>query len=137
MKTEIQNLSARETAAAYAKARTKADKAAILAYVEGRVATSKRVRWAKLLEDITKGDAMRVTARATGDWSAVNAAREDAPAKPKAAAKAKAKPVAKARKAPAKAKPQAIDVNAMVASIAAMDEVQMAAFFDALTKARA
>ena len=121
------SMSAREAAAAYAKARTKAARAKIVAYVESRAATSKRVRWAKLLEDITKGDVARVKARASGDWAEVNAARK--PAKPKASkAKAKAKP---------KAQAPANDMAALVSQLADLDEVQMAAFFKALTKARA
>ena len=134
MTTETKiTLSAREAAAAYAKARTKKDRDAIAAYVAARAATSKRVRWAKLADDIAKGDATRITARATGDWAAVNAARAEA--EPKAPAKAKA-PASKPAKAPAK-QPAKTDINALVSALATLDEVEMAAFFNALTKARA
>lgn len=134
MTTETKiNMSAREAAAAYAKARTKKDREAIANYVAARAATSKRVRWAKLADDIAKGDATRITARATGDWAAVNAARAEKPAtEPKAPAKAKA-PARKPAKAPAK---QPADINALVSALATLDEVEMAAFFNALTKAR-
>lgn len=142
MTTET-NMSAREAAAAYANARTKKARDEIAAYVAARAATSKRVRWARLADDIAKGDATRITARATGDWAPVNAARAEKPAtEPKAPAKAPAKAKAPARKparkpakAPAK-QPAKTDINALVNALADLDEVEMAAFFNALTKAR-
>ena len=142
MTTETKiTLSAREAAAAYAKARTKKDRDAIAAYVAARAATSKRVRWTKLADDIAKGDATRITARATGDWAAVNAARAEKPATepkaPKAPAKAKAKAPAKAPAPVAANAPAKTDINALVSALASLDEVEMAAFFTALTKARA
>ena len=65
----------------------------IRAAVAATAKVSSRKRWAALLKDIDANDKVRVKARATGDWSAVNAARPVTPAKPKAKAKAKA-PVA-------------------------------------------
>lgn len=135
MTTET-NMSAREAAAAYANARTKKARDEIAAYVAARAATSKRVRWARLADDIAKGDATRITARATGDWAAVNAARAEAEPKAPAKAPAKAKaPARKRAKAPAK-QPAKTDINALVNALADLDEVEMAAFFNALTKAR-
>lgn len=84
-------------------------KAAAAAWIAGNAAAKKsirnrvadtaskspRKRWAALLKDIDAGDKVRVKARATGDWSAVNKARDAAKPKPepKAAKPTKAKPV--------------------------------------------
>ena len=59
------NPSAREVAQTYAKAKTKADKEAILAYVEER-AKSGRQRWVTLAKDIGNNDMVRINARASG-----------------------------------------------------------------------
>lgn len=84
-------------------------KAAAAAWIAGNAAAKKsirnrvaetaskspRKRWAALLKDIDAADKVRVKARATGDWSAVNKARDAAKPKPepKAAKPTKAKPV--------------------------------------------
>jgi hypothetical protein len=120
--------SAKDHAAAYANAKTAPARKKIRDAVAAKCETNKRVRWTRLLADIDAGRLDRVTARGSGDWSAV--ARDD---EPKAAAKPKAKPA----KAKPKAKTPANDMDALVAQLADLDEVQMAAFFKALTKARA
>ena len=123
------NMSAQEVAREYTKSRqTKARKAELIAYAEAKASTSKRVRWSHLLKDLKANDVTRLKARATGDWSAVNASE-----KPKAPAKSK--PAAK----PAEAKPEAqpaLDPNALVAQLAGLDDTQFAAFFNALASAR-
>jgi hypothetical protein len=120
--------SAKDHAAAYANAKTAPARKKIRDAIAAKCETNKRVRWTRLLADIDAGRLDRVTARGSGDWSAV--ARDD---EPKAAAKPKAKPA----KAKPKAKTPANDMDALVAQLADLDEVQMAAFFKALTKARA
>jgi hypothetical protein len=85
--------SAKTAAAAWVEAQGAPAKKKIRAAVAATAKVSSRKRWAALLKDIDAGDKVRVKARATGDWSAVNAARPVTPAKPKAKAKAKA-PVA-------------------------------------------
>jgi len=120
--------SAKDHAAAYANAKTAPARKKIRDAVAAKCETNKRVRWTRLLADIDAGRLDRVTARGSGDWSAV--ARDE---QPKAAAKPKAKPA----KAKPKAKTPANDMDALVAQLADLDEVQMAAFFKALTKARA
>lgn len=120
------NLSAKEAANAYAKAKTAKKREEILAYVKARAEASKRLRWARLLDDITKGDATRINARATGDWSAVKRDEPKADAKPKATkAKAKAKP------ANTPASP-----DDLVAAFAGMSDDQLVAFFNAVQAAR-
>ena len=120
--------SAKDHAAAYTAAKTAPARKKIRDAVAAKCETNKRVRWTRLLADIDAGRLDRVNARGTGDWSAV--ARDD---EPKAAAKPKAKAKAKA---PAKQAP-ASGMDALVAQLAGFDEVEMAAFFKALTKARA
>jgi hypothetical protein len=120
--------SAKDHAAAYANAKTAPARKKIRDAIAAKCETNKRVRWTRLLADIDAGRLDRVTARGSGDWSAV--ARD---VEPKAAAKPKAKPA----KAKPKAKTPANDMDALVAQLADLDEVQMAAFFKALTKARA
>jgi len=120
--------SAKDHAAAYANAKTAPARKKIRDAIAAKCETNKRVRWTRLLADIDAGRLDRVTARGSGDWSAV--ARD---VEPKAAAKPKAKPA----KAAPKAKTPANDMDALVAQLADLDEVQMAAFFKALTKARA
>ena len=78
----------RECAQAYLNPKTKAE---ALARAKAR-APHKRA-WANLLKAMENDDLVRVTARASGDWTAVTAER--AKAKPKATAKAKATPKAK------------------------------------------
>jgi hypothetical protein len=86
--------SAKTAAAAWVKARNAAAKKSILAKVAETCKTNKRKRWVALRKDMEANDAVRIKARATGDWSAVNAARPVTPAKPKATkAKAKVAPV--------------------------------------------
>lgn len=123
-KTTCTPVSAKDFALAYAQAKTKPARAKIREQVAAKAETNKRVRWTRLLADIDAGDVTRIEARGTGDWKAVNATRVAAEAKPKAKAKAKAK-------APAN--------NAMddlVASLADVDDIALAAFFNKLAKAR-
>ena len=92
--TDTAVFSAKTAAAAWIKARNAAAKKSILAKVAETCKTNKRKRWVALRKDMEANDAVRIKARATGDWSAVNAARPVTPAKPKATkAKAKAAPV--------------------------------------------
>ena len=88
--TDTAVFSAKTAAAAWIKARNAAAKKSILAKVAETCKTNKRKRWVALRKDMEANDAVRIKARATGDWSAVNAARPVTPAKPKAT-KAKAK----------------------------------------------
>ena len=88
--------SAKDHAAAYANAKTAPARKKIRDAVAAKCETNKRVRWTRLLADIDAGRLDRVTARGSGDWSAV--ARDE---QPKAAAKPKAKP-AKAAAKPSK-----------------------------------
>jgi len=117
--------SAKDHAAAYANAKSAPARKKIRDAIAAKCETNKRVRWTRLLADIDAGRLDRVTARGSGDWSAV--ARD---VEPKAAAKPKPK-------AKPKAKAPANDMDALVSQLADLDEVQMAAFFKALTKARA
>ena len=130
MTTEL--FSAKDHAAAYANAKTAPARKKIRDAVATKCETNKRVRWTRLLADIDAGRLDRVTARGTGDWSQVARDEPKADAKPKAAAKPKPK-----AKAKPKANTPANDMDALVAQLADLDEVQMAAFFKALTKARA
>lgn len=86
--------SAKAAAAAWIAGNAAAKKS-IRNRVAETAAKSPRKRWAALLKDIDAGDKVRVKARATGDWSAVNKARDAAKPKPepKAAKPTKAKPV--------------------------------------------
>lgn len=120
------NLSAKEAANAYAKAKSAKKREEILAYVKARAEASKRVRWQRLLDDITNGDKTRINARATGDWSAVKRDEPKADAKPKAATKAKAKPAANTPASP----------DDLVAAFAGMSDDQLVAFFNAVQAAR-
>lgn len=116
--TNTPAFSAKAAAAAWIAGNAAAKKS-IRNRVAETAAKSPRKRWAALLKDIDAADKVRVKARATGDWSAVNAAREEAPAKPKASPKAKAAPKAKApakREAP-KAKVSAVDAAMGLAAL--------------------
>jgi len=93
--TNTAAFSAKAAAAAWVKARGSKARAAIRTRVADTASKSPRKRWAALLKDIDNNDLARVKARATGDWSAVNKARDAAKPKPepKAAKPTKAKPV--------------------------------------------
>ena len=93
--TNTPAFSAKAAAAAWVKGNAAAKKS-IRNRVAETAAKSPRKRWAALLKDIDAADVARVKARATGDWSAVNKARDAAKPKPapKAAKPNKAKPVA-------------------------------------------
>ena len=93
--TNTPAFSAKAAAAAWVKGNAAAKKS-IRNRVAETAAKSPRKRWAALLKDIDAADVARVKARATGDWSAVNKARDAAKPKPapKAAKPTKAKPVA-------------------------------------------
>ena len=121
--TNTPAFSAKAAAAAWLAAPDAAAKKTIRARIAETAQKSPRKRWAALLKDIDAKDTRRVDARATGDWAAVNAAREAAaPAKPKAPTKAKTAP---------KAKPQA-KREAPKANISAVDAAKaFAALIDA------
>lgn len=123
--TNTPAFSAKAAAAAWLAAPDAAAKKIIRTRIAETAQKSPRKRWAALLKDIDAKDTRRVDARATGDWAAVNAAREAAaPAKPKA------KPQPKAKTAP-KAKPQA-KREAPKANISAVDAAKaFAALIDA------
>ena len=82
--TKTPGIAAKAAAAAYAAAKNAKDRKLIREAVAARAAASPRVRWQRLLEDIDAGDMARIEARASGDWSAVNAAREPKPAEAQA-----------------------------------------------------
>jgi len=84
--TNTPAFSAKAAAAAWVKGNAAAKKS-IRNRVADTASKSPRKRWAALLKDIDAADVARVKARATGDWSAVNKARD-------AAKPTKAKPVA-------------------------------------------
>ena len=92
--TNTPAFSAKAAAAAWVKGNAAAKKS-IRNRVADTASKSPRKRWAALLKDIDAADVARVKARATGDWSAVNKARDAAKPKPapKAAKPTKAKPV--------------------------------------------
>lgn len=92
--TNTPAFSAKAAAAAWIAGNAAAKKS-IRNRVAETAAKSPRKRWAALLKDIDAADKVRVKARATGDWSAVNKARDAAKPKPepKAAKPTKAKPV--------------------------------------------
>lgn len=113
--TNTPAFSAKAAAAAWVKARGSKARASIRTRVADTASKSPRKRWAALLKDMDNNDLARIKARATGDWSAVNAAREEAPAKPKAKAAPKAKAPAKAE-AP-KAKVSAVDAAMGLAAL--------------------
>ena len=91
--TNTPAFSAKAAAAAWIAGNAAAKKS-IRNRVADTASKSPRKRWAALLKDIDAGDKVRVKARATGDWSAVNKARDAAKPKPepKAAKPTKAKP---------------------------------------------
>lgn len=121
-KTTCTPVSAKDFALAYAQAKTKPARAKIREQVAAKAETNKRVRWTRLLADIDAGDVTRIEARGTGDWKAVNATRVAAEAKPKTKAKAKA--------------PANNAMDDLVASLADVDDIALAAFFNKLAKAR-
>lgn len=117
----------RECASAFLNPKTKAK---ALARAKER-APHKRA-WGNLLNAMEDNDVARVTARATGDWSAVEAERKArVSAKPKATAKAKPKATPKA-----KAQPKADDaVIAGLANVASqMTDAQVMAFLNVLAE---
>lgn len=77
--TNTPAFTAKAAAAAYAAAKNAKDRKLIREAVAARAAASPRVRWQRLLKDIDAGDMARIEARASGDWSTVNAAREPKP----------------------------------------------------------
>ena len=85
--TNTPAFTAKAAAAAYAAAKNAQDRKTLREAVAASAAASPRVRWQHLLKDIDAGDMARIKARATGDWSPINATREPKPAK------AQAKPV--------------------------------------------
>jgi hypothetical protein len=96
--TNTPAFSAKTAAAAWAAETSVTSKKSIRDRIAETAKVSPRKRWAALLKDIDSGDVARVKARATGDWKAINAAREAAaPTKPKASPKAKAKAAPKAK----------------------------------------
>lgn len=112
--------SAKALAGAYIAAKTKPQKDQVLACIREKADANKRVRWTRLLRDVEANDIVRVKARASGDWAAVNAdrkAKPDAPAKPKAATKAKA---------------AAVTPESIAQAVANFSPDQMAAFFAAI-----
>jgi hypothetical protein len=128
--------SAKAAAAAWVSATNAAAKKTIRTRVAETAQKSPRKRWAALLKDIDAGDVARVKARATGDWKAINDAREKAPAKPKAAPKAKPAPkVAPKAAAPAKREAPKANISAVDAAkaLAALIEAGMAGSPEAQT----
>lgn len=112
--TNTPAFSAKAAAAAWIAANA-AEKKTIRTRVAETAQKSPRKRWAALLKDIDAADVARVKARATGDWKAINAAREAAPAKPKAPTKAKAKSAPKAKPQAKREEPKA-NVSAVEAA---------------------
>jgi len=103
---------------------------------------SPKKRWKSLAKAMTENDAPRVKAYSLqGDakkaaFAALRAAAKVAEpevAKPQAKAKPKAK--AKAKPSKAKAKP-ALNMDALAAQLANVDDAQLAAFFNAVVAAR-
>lgn len=113
--TNTPAFTAKAAAAAYAAAKTAQERKKIREAVAARAAASPRVRWQHLLKDIDAGDMARVKARATGDWSAINATREAKPAK--APAKAPAKSPKRAKPEAPKAGVTAVDAAKALAAL--------------------
>ena len=103
---------------------------------------SPKKRWKSLAKAMTENDVARVKAYALqGDdkkaaFAALRAEAKAAeePKAPKAKAKAKAKP--KASKAKSKAKPAPLDMDALAAQLANVDNAELVAFFNAVVAAR-
>lgn len=118
--TNTPAFSAKTAAAAWAAETSVTSKKSIRDRIAETAKVSPRKRWAALLKDIDSGDVARVKARATGDWKAINAAREAAaPTKPKA--KAKAAPKAKVQAKREGPKPNVSAVDAAKAFAALID----------------
>lgn len=108
--------SAKAAAAAWLAAPDAAAKKAIRTRIAETAEKSPRKRWAALLKDIDAKDTRRVDARACGDWTAVNAAREAAaPTKPKAKPQPKTKAAPKAKVQAKREEPKA-NVSAVEAA---------------------
>ena len=101
---------------------------------------SPKKRWKSLAKAMTENDVARVKAYSLqGDdkKAAFAALRAEAKAaEPKAEPKAKAKAKPKASKAKAKAKPATLDMDALAAQLANVDNAELAAFFNAVVAAR-
>ena len=105
---------------------------------------SPKKRWKSLAKAMTENDAARVKAYSLqGDdkkaafaalRAEAKAAEEPKAAKEPKAPKAKAKP--KASKAKSKAKPAPLDMDALAAQLANVDNAELAAFFNAVVAAR-
>ena len=103
---------------------------------------SPKKRWKSLAKAMAENDAARVKAYSLqGDdkkaaFAALRAEAKAAeePKAPKAKAKAKAKP--KVSKAKSKAKPAPLDMDALAAQLANVDNAELAAFFNAVVAAR-
>tara|TARA_B100000965_G_scaffold73774_1_gene58248 strand:- start:14677 stop:15132 length:456 start_codon:yes stop_codon:yes gene_type:complete len=119
----------RECAQAYLNPKTKAE-----ALARAKVRAPHKRAWANLLKAMETDDLVRVTARASGDWTAVTAERTKAKAtaKPKAKATPKAKVVAKAV-APVVAKGNGM-VEALAGLVGQMDGDAQMAFLNLVAK---
>ena len=115
------NPNIRDCASAWLNPKTKAK-----ALARAKERSVHKKAWLNLANAMEANDVARVTARATGDWSAIEAERKArVSAKPKATAKAKATPKAKAV-APVTAEGNGM-VEAMANIVGQMDaDVQMA-----------
>lgn len=129
------NMSAKETAQAYVAAKTAAKRKEILTYAKAKADASGKARWKAVVRDIESKDSTRLNARATGDWTEVNAQRAEA--EPKAPAKSKPAP---RKRAPAKPKASpATQGNPLdaLAQMLASDDAAMVAFFDKVASLKA
>ena len=92
-----------------------------------------KMAWRNMLASMEEENVTKMTARATGDWTAVNAERQACVAE-KAKAKATTKPKAKAKaKAQPKASPDAL-VAGMAKVVPSLSDAQVMAFINALAQ---
>lgn len=129
------NLTCAQAAQSYLDATTAPAKAKLAKYIADKAASSKRVRWERLLAAVQAGDVARIQYRAAPDAAGRKAALANfsaiAPAKAKQPKAAKAKAVAKP-KADTPADPMA----ALVSGLDAMNPDQLAAFLTAYVTKR-
>jgi len=115
-----------ETAKAWLNPKTRAK---ALARAKERAPYKKA--WANMVVSMEEENVTKMTARATGDWTAVNAERQARVAE-KAKAKATAKPKATAKATP-KASPDAL-VAGMAKVVPSLSDAQVMAFINALAQ---
>lgn len=133
------NLTCAQAAQSYLDATTAPAKAKLAKYIADKAASSKRVRWERLLAAVQAGDVARIQYRAAPDAAGRKAALANfsaiAPAKAGYAKPKASKPKAKVAAKP-KADTPADPMAALVSGLDAMNPDQLAAFLTAYVTKR-